>query len=114
MPSAAPSPTVQRVHERLLAHGLRRHARIGEQPGYAEIVLLCQHLGRRHDGTLVAAFDPGEEGGDGDDRFSRSDLALEETVHRLGLLQVPMDVGQHPLLSCRQAVRQAVEEPLCQ
>ena len=46
------------------------------------VVLLCEHLGGRHQRPLVAALDRDEHRRDGDERLAGADVALEQPVHR--------------------------------
>ena len=56
-------------------------------------VLLGQELGGSHDGGLESGADAGEKGAGGDDGLAGADIALEETVHGDGLLDVVEDVA---------------------
>ena len=62
------------------------------------MVLLGEHLGRRHQRALVPALHGGQQRGDGDDGLARADVALQQPVHRVGGGEVGVDLGDHPLL----------------
>lgn len=47
----------------------------------AFVVLAGEHFGRGHEGDLFAGIDDGEGGEQGDDGFSATDIALEESCH---------------------------------
>ncbi len=58
--------------------------RCGDEAGDPQIVLLCEHLGGRHDRALETATHSGEESEDRDESLPGPHLALEEPVHRVG------------------------------
>ena len=74
-------------------------------------MLLGEHLGRRHQRSLVPALHGGEQGGDGDDRLAGADVALQQPVHRVGSRQVGVDLADHPLLGGGQREAQRGVEP---
>ncbi len=59
------------------------HQQAADQLPHAGGVLLGEHLGRRHQGTLVPALHGGEQHRHGHDRLARPDVALQQTVHRV-------------------------------
>ena len=55
------------------------------------IVMLQRQDGRRHENRHLLAVASGLEGGsDGDFRFTETDIAADEAVHRAGILHVPL------------------------
>ena len=72
--------------ERPIAEQVARvgHLQIAEQLPDAGGVLLGQHLGRRHEGALVAALHRSEQRRHGDHGLAGADVALEQAVHRMG------------------------------
>ena len=64
-------------------------------------MLLGEDLGRRHQRTLVAALDRGQQGGDGDDRLAGADVALQQAVHGVRRREVGIDLADHPGLGAR-------------
>ena len=123
MPSARPacSRVRSRAAVRLVSSATRRgrSAQQGllarevdarQQGAHAGVMLLGQHLGRRHQGALMAALDGGEQRGHGDDRLPGPDVALQQPVHRVGAGQVGADLGDGAVLGCGQGKREAVAE----
>ena len=47
-------------------------------------------------------------------RLARTDVALQQAMHRMHPGQVGLDLGDHPLLGARQLVRQRVAQPVDQ
>ena len=47
-----------------------------------EVVLLGEDLRRGHERRLVAGLDGEEHGAEGDEGFSRADVAVEQAIHR--------------------------------
>ena len=74
-------------------------------------VLLGQDLGRRHHRRLVPRLHGGEDGERRDDRLAGADVALEEPVHGARRGHVAADLVPHPLLRCRERIRQRGAEP---
>ena len=83
---------------------------VAEQLPDAGGVLLGQHLGRRHQRTLVAALHGGEECGHRDDGLAGADVTLQQPVHRVGRREVGFDLTDRPRLRRGQRVRQGVVE----
>ncbi len=77
--------------------GLRNHEPV-EQASHRELVLLGEHLGRRHERALVAALHRDQQRGERHDRLPRPDLALQEAVHRRRRGHVARDVAHDALL----------------
>ncbi len=63
-----------------------------EQPAHRELVLLGQHLGRRHERALVPALHRHEQRAERDDGLARTHLALQQPVHRRRLRHVVGDL----------------------
>ncbi len=87
-----------------------RHRQPFEQPHRAEVVLLGEHLGRRHERALVAALHRDEQRGERDDGLARTDVALQQAVHRRARRHVVRDLGDRPLLVAGERERQLREE----
>ena len=64
-----------------------------QKRGERAIVLLGKDLGRGHEGALKTAFRGHVDGGGGDHRFARADVALHEAVHRALAGQVARDIA---------------------
>ena len=62
----------------------------------ADVVLLGEHLGGRHQRALVPALDGDEQRADGHDGLARADVALEQPVHRVGAGEVGGDLVDAP------------------
>ena len=77
-----------------------------EQPADVEVVLLGQDFGRRHEGDLQAVLHRDERRHQRDDRLARSDVALQQPVHRLRPLHVGDDLADDGLLIAGQLERQ--------
>ena len=70
------------------------------------VVLLGEDLGRRHHRRLPAALDGAHRRGRGNDRLAAADVALKETVHRMGGGEVALDLAPRAGLRTRQLERQ--------
>ena len=81
-------------------------ARPAEEPPDRQVVLIGQHLGRRHERHLEVVLHRHERGQQRHDRLARSDVALEEAVHRLRLAQVVHDRPERRLLPRRERERE--------
>ena len=68
-----------------------------------EVVLLGEHLGRRHERALVATLHADEQRGERDDGLARADLALEQPVHRRGRARSRGDLVDRLLAGRRSA-----------
>ena len=88
-----------------------RHLQALQQPADPRGVLLGEHLGRRHQRTLVATLHGGQQRGDGDDRLAGADVTLQQPVHRVRRGEVGVDLGDHPPLGVRQREAQRGVEP---
>ena len=73
-------------------------------------VLFGEHLGRRHESPLVAAFDGDEQRARGDDGLARAHVALQETVHRQRSDHVGADLAEHAALRARQGETMRTKE----
>ena len=71
-----------------------------------ELVLLGEHLGRRHERALVAALHRGEQRGERDDRLARADLALQQPVHRRRAPRGRGDLGDRARLVAGERERE--------
>ena len=74
------------------------------------VVLLRQHLGGSHQGTLTAGINGGEQGGDGNNGLTAAHIPLHQPGHGLIADQVSVDLRQHPSLGCCEPERQQGEE----
>ncbi len=63
-----------------------------------EEVLLCERLGRGHERALPAGLDAAQERVERDDGLPRSHVALQETLHRHGTIEVAVDLLHRPHL----------------
>ena len=68
-------------------------------------MLLRQNLRRRHEGSLIARFDCEQDGRDRDDRFSRTNVALQQTIHWELRFHVASDLVDDFFLRGRQSKR---------
>ena len=66
-------------------------------------VLLGEHLGRRHQRTLVAALHRRQQRRHGDDRLAGADVALQQPVHRVRPGEVGADLVDRPAAARRSA-----------
>ena len=62
-------------------------------------MLLGQDFRGSHDGDLISAFDRHEGSQKGDDGFPAAYVALEETIHGVGLAHVALNFADDPFLS---------------
>ena len=69
-----------------------------EQSLGATEVLECEDLGRRHQCALTALLDRADERGKGDHGLARTDIALQQTLHRLRAIEVGLNRAEHVLL----------------
>ncbi len=65
-------------------------------------MLLGQHLGGGHQGTLTAGGDGGEQSGDRHHGLATAHIALHQAGHGLLTQQIRADFCQYSLLSCRE------------
>ena len=75
-------------------------------------VLLRQHLGRRHQHSLVPGRDGGEHHRKRDDRLARADVALQQAAHRLRAPEVREHIVEGAPLGRGERERQRIEERL--
>ena len=71
------------------------------EPSGEQVVLLGEHLGRDHEGALVAALHPVEERRERDDGLAGTDVALEQPVHRERCCEVPPRSRRGPAVARR-------------
>ena len=62
------------------------------------VMLMGQHLGRRHESGGVSGRDGAKHGGGGDDGFAAADIAVEEAVHGMSGGEVVEDLREDLLL----------------
>ena len=86
------------------------HGQALEQRPDPEMVLLGQHLGRRHEGPLESTLNPGEQRGHRHDGLAAAHVALQQAVHGVGAGQIALDLVDCPLLGRGQRERQPVAE----
>jgi len=77
-----------------------------------KVVLLGQHLGRDHQGSLVTALNAVEKGRQRHDRLARADVALKQPVHRVSRGQISRNLLDRSRLCGRELEGQLAEEPL--
>ena len=77
-----------------------------EQPSDSGRVLFRKDFGGRHQCTLVATLHRAEHRAHGDERLARSDVALQQAVHRVRAGEVAFDLLDRSLLSTRQLIWQ--------
>ncbi len=77
-----------------------------EPTSQAALVLFGQQLGRRHQGRLTPSLQRLQGRERGDHGLARAHVALQESLHRPGLSQVPADLRDHPLLGGGERERQ--------
>ncbi len=87
-----------------------RHGESLEQAQRAEVVLLGEHFGGCHERTLVAALDRDEQGRERNHGLARTDVALQQPVHRRGAREVVLDLGEGALLVAGEGERQPLDE----
>ncbi len=83
-----------------------------EEATRGEEVLLGEHLGRDHEGALVAALHAVKKRRERDHGLAGADVALQEPVHRVRSGEVGRHLPDRPLLGCGQLEGQAAEERL--
>ena len=71
-----------------------------------EIVLLGKDFCRRHESSLITRFDGLAGGQCGNDGLAAANIALQQTLHRIGLRKVAGNLGNDALLRASQAKRQ--------
>ena len=77
-----------------------------EQSSNALMVLLGEHLSRRHERPLMPSLDRDEERRHRDNGLARADIALEESVHRMSRGEVGVDLAQRSALRPGERERQ--------
>ena len=66
----------------------------GAEAGEGTVVLLRQHLGRRHDRGLGAGLDGAEHGQDRDQGLAGANVALQQAEHAAGGGEIGVDFGE--------------------
>ena len=94
--------------------GRNRHA--VEHAPHAGRVLLGEHLGRRHQRTLVPALHGREHRADGHHRLAGTHVALQQPVHRMRAGEIALDLADRPPLrpvssNGKAEYRRAVNSP---
>ncbi len=82
------------------------HRDVVQQASDACGVLLGEHLGGRHQRSLVTTLHRGEHRADGNEGLARADVALQQPVHRVRSGEVGLDLADRPLLRVGELVRQ--------
>ena len=72
----------------------------------AEVVLLGEHFGRRHERALISTLHRDEQRRERHHGLARTDVALEQAVHRRGPGEVVHDLAERALLVAGQRERQ--------
>ena len=72
-----------------------------EHPPHAGRVLFGEHLGRRHQRTLMPALHRGQHRADGHQRLAGTDVALQQTMHRMRAGEVVLDLARSPAAAPR-------------
>ena len=88
----------------------RRHGDALEHGHDGRRVLFGQHLRGRHERTLVASLDGGQQRAHGHHRLARADVALQQPVHRVRSGQVELDLVDDRSLVVRQRERELLVE----
>ena len=104
-------PAGQQLDAHLAPSHAARALEVAQQRAHRGEVLLGQHLGRHHQGALVAALHGGEQRGQRHHRLARADVALQQSVHRERSGHVGHNDGQGPALRLGELVGKAVQEP---
>ena len=83
----------------------------GRQPlPETAVMLLCQQLGRRHQGRLVTGLHRDECGAGGHHRLAGAHIPLYQTRHRVRPGQIGPDLQIHPLLGAGERERERTQE----
>ena len=69
-------------------------------------MLLGERLGGRHQRALAACLDRAQQRVERDDGLARADVALQQPLHRHGLCEVEVDLGDRALLVLGERERQ--------
>jgi hypothetical protein len=85
-----------------------------EQAVQVDVVLFRQNLGGRHHRRLVLVVDGCQDCRRRNDGLARSDIALQQAVHRVGLRHVAPDFANHTLLGVREFERHDAVQHLVQ
>ncbi len=73
-------------------------------------MLLSENLGGCHDRALVSTLDRHEQRSERDDRLARSDLSLQEAMHRMLSSEIRADLADHAFLGPGEGVGQRAQE----
>ena len=73
-------------------------------------VLLCEHLGRRHQRPLMPTLHRGQQRRHGDHGLAGTDVALQQAVHRVRAGEIGLDLVDRASLRRRQRERQQLVE----
>ena len=92
----------------------RGHPQLAEQGRQLAVVLLRQHLGGCHQGSLATGLHRGQQGCQGHQGLAAAHISLQQPSHRLGPGHVGPDLGQNPFLRTRQLERQQFPQPPAQ
>ena len=77
-------------------------------------MLTGENFRRCHKGCLTAGFNDGGGGGQGHNRFSGTDIALQQTQHSLGTGKISDDVIHCLLLRMRERIGQGLQDACAQ
>ena len=108
-----PHPTgeeLQRERSATREHRVVAHGEALDVTAQRRHVLLGQHLGRREDDALAPAVECCQHRRQGDHGLARTDVTLQQSVHRFRARHVLGDLGEHPTLRRRQDVVVTCEE----
>ena len=86
-----------------------QRGRNGAEPRQRAVMLLGQHLCRRHQRRLSARLDRAEHGQHGDQRLARANVALQQPEHPAWSSEVPFDLGERHRLRGRRCVAEPGE-----
>ena len=80
------------------------------QTGNGFVVLLCQNLGRSHQGPLTAVHSRFQKGQYCHNGFSGAHISLYQTVHDQSAFQIPPHLFQNLFLGTGQLIGQSIQE----
>ena len=108
-PSFSPRSSADRAAA-LHAAGQHRH-RLGRQPRQRAVMLLGQHLGRRHQRRLPAGLHRAQHRQQRHQRLARADIALQQPQHAPVGAEVGVDLRQRLRLRSRSACSRNAPAP---
>ena len=108
-PSFSPRSSCARARP-FTAAGQQRH-RLRRQPGQRAVMLLGQHLGRRHHRRLRARFHRTQHRQQRHQRLARADIALQQAQHAPLGRQIGVDLRQRLTLRRRSACSRTAPAP---